>query len=172
MTKPVLFWYECLMKQQGVLLTDFSVCPYVIFLMQRTYFMCSKKLFNIFCIPWGNVVGFSSDTANVMVGKNNSVLSHVREATHGNVHDLGCVSHHMANLCANNLVKTVILITTVIEWPGRMKRVQTYADNTVMLMFYFLQYALSRLNKFNTTTNVLRRFLLDNKHKISHFHRR
>ena len=27
---------------------------------------------------------------------------------------------------------------------------QTYADNTAKLMFYFLQYALSRLNKFNT----------------------
>ena len=59
-----------------------------------------------FCIPWGNVIGFSSNTANVMVGKNNSVLSRVREATHGNVHDLGCVSH-LANLCTNCLVKTL-----------------------------------------------------------------
>ena len=59
-----------------------------------------------FSIPWGNVVGFSSDTANVMVGKNNSVLSRLHEATHGKVYDLGCVSH-LANLCANNLVKTL-----------------------------------------------------------------
>ena len=29
-------------------------------------------------ISWDNVVGFASDTANVMVGLHNSVLSHVR----------------------------------------------------------------------------------------------
>ena len=29
-------------------------------------------------IPWCNVVGFESDTANVMIGKHNSVLSRVK----------------------------------------------------------------------------------------------
>ena len=32
-------------------------------------------------IPWENVKGFSSDNASVMIGKRNSVLSRVREAT-------------------------------------------------------------------------------------------
>ena len=107
MTKPVLFWYECLMKQQGVLSTDFSVCPYVIFMQNAAnLFHVLEETLQRFSIPWGNVVGFSSDTANGMVGKNNSVLSRGHEATHGNVHNLGCVSH-MANLCANSLVKTL-----------------------------------------------------------------
>lgn len=57
-------------------------------------------------IQWESVKGFSSDTANVMVGKRNSVLSKVREATGGHVLDFGCVSH-IANLCASSLVKAV-----------------------------------------------------------------
>ena len=48
-------------------------------------------------IPWSNVVGFESDTANVMVGKLNSVLSRVKEKQ-PNVFTLGCVCH-LANLC-------------------------------------------------------------------------
>ena len=40
------------------------------------------------------------------MGKNNSVLSRGHEATHGNVHNLGFVSH-LENLCTNSLVKTL-----------------------------------------------------------------
>ena len=29
-------------------------------------------------IPWSNVIGYTSDTASVMVGKNNSVLSRIK----------------------------------------------------------------------------------------------
>ena len=47
----------------------------------------------------------------------------------------------------SGLPSTVILITTVIEWPGRVKRgADACADNTGKLLFYFLQYALSRLS--------------------------
>ena len=55
-------------------------------------------------IPWENVKGFSSDNASVMIGKRNSVLSRVREATKQQVFDFGCISH-VANLCAVALVK-------------------------------------------------------------------
>ena len=57
-------------------------------------------------ILWSSIKGFSSDTANVMVGKHNSVLSRVREATDNHVFDFGCVSH-IANLCANSLTKAL-----------------------------------------------------------------
>ena len=30
-------------------------------------------------IPWSNVIGYTSDTASVMVGKNNSVLSRIKQ---------------------------------------------------------------------------------------------
>ena len=55
-------------------------------------------------IPRQNVKGFCSDNAAVMVGKRNSVLSRVREATDHQVFDIGCISH-IANLCAVALIK-------------------------------------------------------------------
>ena len=48
-------------------------------------------------IPWSNVVGFESDTTNVMMGKHNSVLSHVKSKQPG-VFSQGCVCH-LSNLC-------------------------------------------------------------------------
>ena len=59
-----------------------------------------------FEIPWENLKGYSSVNANVMVGKRNSVLSRVREATNNQVFDLGCVSH-VANLATNALIKEI-----------------------------------------------------------------
>lgn len=85
-----------------------------------------------FDIPLSSVTGFSSDTASVMVGKNNSVLSRVREATNGRVCDIGCVSH-MANLCANSLVKALnmpiedLLIDTYF-FHGSSKRREEYRE--------------------------------------------
>ena len=55
-------------------------------------------------IPWKNIKGYSSDSASVMVGKNNSVLSRVREKTERSVFDLPCVSH-IANLCAGQMTR-------------------------------------------------------------------
>ena len=48
-------------------------------------------------LTWSNVVGFESDTTNVMVGKHNSVLSRVK-AKQPKVYSQGCVCH-LANLC-------------------------------------------------------------------------
>ena len=46
-------------------------------------------------IPWENLVGYASDTANVMVGARNSVLSRIRDKQ-PQVFSLGC----LANLCS------------------------------------------------------------------------
>ena len=48
-------------------------------------------------IPWSNVVGFESDTTNMMIGKHNSVLSRVK-VKQPNVFSQGCVCH-LSNLC-------------------------------------------------------------------------
>ena len=48
-------------------------------------------------IPWSNVVGFESDTANVMIGKHNSVLSCIK-LKQPDVFSQGCVCH-LSNLC-------------------------------------------------------------------------
>ena len=41
-------------------------------------------------ISWSNVVGFESDTANVMIGKHNSVLSRIK-LKEPDVFSQGCV---------------------------------------------------------------------------------
>ena len=58
-------------------------------------------------IPWCNVVGFESDTANVMIGKHNSVLSRVKTKQPG-VFSQGCVCH-LANLCLLQGIKCLPL---------------------------------------------------------------
>ena len=59
----------------------------------------AKTLFNALeqklakrSIPWSNVLGFASDIASVIVGKRNSVPSHVLERQQ-NIFSLGCVCH-------------------------------------------------------------------------------
>ncbi|KAL5012296.1 hypothetical protein ScPMuIL_010847 [Solemya velum] len=54
-------------------------------------------------LDWGNVIGYCSDNASVMVGRNNSVLSRIR-LHQPSVFDLGCVCH-LANLCAGHAVR-------------------------------------------------------------------
>ena len=52
---------------------------------------------NVRNIPWSNVVGFESDTTNVMIGKHNSILSRIKQRQ-PNVFSQGCVCH-LSNLC-------------------------------------------------------------------------
>ena len=49
-------------------------------------------------IPWDNLIRFASDTASIMVGKHNSVLSRILDKQ-SKVFSLGCVCH-LAALCA------------------------------------------------------------------------
>lgn len=56
-------------------------------------------------IPWCNVVGFCSDSASVMLGARNSVLSRVQQRS-PNIFSLGCICR-LANLCASATLKTL-----------------------------------------------------------------
>ena len=55
-------------------------------------------------IPWSNLVGYASDTASVMVGVHNSVLSRVRSKQPKVFSFSGCVCH-LAALCAAAALK-------------------------------------------------------------------
>lgn len=81
-------------------------------------------------IPWGNVVGFCSDSASVMVGKRNSVLSRVKEVS-PNVFSLGCVCH-LANLCA----------------AAALKSLPISVDDLLIDIFYYFKHSAKRWEMF------------------------
>lgn len=58
-------------------------------------------------IPWSNLISFMSDNCSVMTGKNNSVVTRIKEKT-PSVFDFGCVCH-LANLCTVAGVKALAL---------------------------------------------------------------
>ena len=58
-------------------------------------------------IPWSNVVGFESDTCNVMIGRHNSVYSRVKQKQ-SKVFSIGCVCH-LASLCLAAGIKALPL---------------------------------------------------------------
>lgn len=58
-------------------------------------------------IPWSNVIRYRSDTASVMVGIRNSVLSRLR-TKQPNIFSLGCLCH-LAALCAVAALKKLLV---------------------------------------------------------------
>ena len=54
-------------------------------------------------LDWNNVVGFSSDNCNVMIGRRNSVLSKSKEKS-PHIYSVGCPSH-LVNICAKAAYK-------------------------------------------------------------------
>ncbi|XP_063431636.1 zinc finger BED domain-containing protein 5-like [Mytilus trossulus] len=70
-------------------------------------FNCLNQVFIDRDIPWANCIGFSSDNCNVMIGKNNSVLTRIQQMS-PSVFNVGCVCH-LANLCAQKAIKTLPL---------------------------------------------------------------
>ena len=78
-------------------------------------------------IPWSNVIGYTADTVSVMVGKNNSVLSRIKEKQ-PKLFSLGCTCH-LAALCAtaglkkipvsvDSLLKTFVITSNTLQKDG------------------------------------------------------
>ena len=82
-------------------------------------------------IPWENVVGYASDTANVMVGAHNSVLSRIRDKQ-PLVFSLGCLCH-LANLCS----------------AAALKSLPVSIDNLLIDVFYHFKYSAKRWEQFS-----------------------
>ena len=69
--------------------------------MQLQFEIKYKKFLINFEFPFSNLVGFGSDGANVMRGKNHSVLKFLREKT-PQLFDLHCLAHS-SSLADKNL---------------------------------------------------------------------
>lgn len=88
-------------------------------------------------IPWQNVIGFASDSASVMVGRENSVLSRVKERQ-PDVFSLGCMCHLVA-LCA----------------AAALKKLPISIDGLLIDIFYHFKHSSKRCSEF---AEVLREF--------------
>ena len=69
----------------------------------QSLFTTIEEEFKSCSIPWSNMIGYASDTASVMVGKNNSVLSRLLRKQ-PKLFSLGCLCH-LGALCAAAALK-------------------------------------------------------------------
>ena len=68
----------------------------------------SSYVFSEHNIPWNNLIGFTNDNCNVMLGTNNSVLSRLKEKNNNlnKVFRTGCICH-LVILCVKAAVKNI-----------------------------------------------------------------
>ena len=81
-------------------------------------------------IPWKNVIGFASDSASVMVGKRNSVLSRVI-IQQPDVFFMGCVCHLAALCAAAGLKKLPLSIDDLLIDMYYRPALYTYFDREI-----------------------------------------
>ena len=124
----VRYWDDCLDK----VVTRFLAMPVCNIASGQSLFDALEAELSSRLIPWKNVVGFASDSASVMVGIRNSVLSRVR-AKQPDVFSLACVCH-LAALCAASGLKALpfsvddLLIDIYYHFKHSSKRWQEFAD--------------------------------------------
>ena len=90
-----------------------------------------SKVLEVYDIPWRNVIGFASDSASVMVGRKNSVLSRVIQQQH-DVFSMGCVCH-LAALCA----------------AAGLKKLPVSVDDLLIDVFYHFKHSSKRCEEFS-----------------------
>lgn len=82
-------------------------------------------------IPWSNMIGYASDTCNVMVGKHNSVLSRLLQKQ-PKLFSLGCLCH-LGALCA----------------AAALKMLPVSLDDLLIDIFYHFKYSSKRWHEFS-----------------------
>ena len=109
----------------------FLDCPVVNIATGETLFEAINKILEDRAIPWENVIGFGSDSASVMVGRRNSVLSRVRRQN-PEVFSLGCVCH-LAALCA----------------AAAIKKIPVSIDGLLIDVYYHFEHSSKRYHEFH-----------------------
>ena len=110
----------------------FLDCPVCNIATGETLFQALSMALEDRCIPWKSVIGYASDSASVMVGRRNSVLSRVIQQQ-PEVFSLGCVCH-LAALCAAAAIKKIpipidgLLIDIYYHFKHSSKRYYEFAE--------------------------------------------
>ena len=107
---------------------DASVCNIA---TGETLFKALEAVLEARGMPWSNVVGFASDSASVMVGKRNSVLSRVIKQQ-PDVFSQGCICHLVALCAAEGL-----------------KKLPLSFDNLLIDIFYHFKHSSKRCAEFS-----------------------
>ena len=94
-------------ERLGKVVTRFLDAPVCNIATGETLFQALSAVLEARGIPWRNVIGYASDSARIMVGKRNSVLSRLIQKQ-PDVFSLGCVCH-LAALCAEAGLKALPL---------------------------------------------------------------
>ena len=123
----VRFWDEQIRK----VATRFLDAPVCNIATGETLFNALAGVLETRNIPWKNVIGFASDSASVMVGKRNSVLSRVI-IQQPDVFSMGCICH-LAALCAAAGLKKLplsiddLLIDVYYHFKNSSKRCEEFS---------------------------------------------
>ena len=141
----VRFWDESL----ATVVTRFLGMPVCNIATGQALFDAVEKELSDRSIPWENAVGFASDSASVMVGVRNSVLSCVREKQ-PKIFSLACVCH-LAALAAAAGLKALpfsvdnLLIDIYYHCKHSSKHCQEFADVLEdFLPVHILKYCTTR----------------------------
>ena len=97
----------------------------------QSLFTAIEQEFDSCKIPWDNMIGFASDTASVMVGKHNSVLSRLL-GKQPKLFSLGCLCH-LGALCA----------------AAAIKKLPVSLDDLFIDIFYHFKHSSKRWHEFN-----------------------
>ncbi|XP_052072307.1 uncharacterized protein LOC127710472 [Mytilus californianus] len=112
--------------------TRFLTMPICNIGISQNIFDQLQQTFANYTIPWTNVLSFMSGNCSVMMGKNNSVMTRIKEQS-PDVFDFGCVCH-LANLCAVAGVKALpvsiddMLVDIYYHFHHSSKRKEQYKE--------------------------------------------
>ena len=111
--------------------TRFLCMPVCNIATAESLFTAIEREFDSCKIPWRNMIGYASDTASVMVGRNNSVLSRLLNKQ-PKLFSLGCLCH-LGALCA----------------AASLKKLPVSLDDLLIDIFYHFKHSSKRWHEFN-----------------------
>ena len=111
--------------------TRFLCMPVCNIATAQSVFHAIEEAFKSRSTPWKNMIGYASDTANVMVGKHNSVLSQLL-LKQPHLFSLGCLCH-LSALCA----------------AAALKKLPVSLDELLIDIYYHSKHSSKRWHEFN-----------------------